>query len=62
VIEGRYRIVPAGDGRWILKLDSTQRLSSRFNWYASFWTDRVMGHLQNYILRIIRDRCEQVVD
>ena len=60
VTEGRYRIEPSGDGRWLLRLDSTQRLSTRFNWYASFWTDRVMAHLQNYILRIIRDRCERV--
>lgn len=61
VTEGRYRIEPAAGGRWILKLDSTQRLSTRFNWYASFWTDRVMLHLQDYILRIIRERCERVM-
>lgn len=60
VTEGRYRIEPSSDGRWRLRLDSTQRLSTRFNWYASFWTDRVMAHLQNYILRIIRERCERV--
>lgn len=58
VLDGRYAIQPLPDGSCILYLDSHERLSTRYNWYASLWTDGIMHHLQTYILRIIRGRCE----
>jgi hypothetical protein len=36
-----------------------RRLSTRFNGYAGFWTDFIMRDTQQYILEIIRDRCEE---
>jgi hypothetical protein len=58
VLEGHYNIQEMPDGGFRLNLDSTERLTTRFNWYSSFWTDQIMRHLQLYILRIIKSRCE----
>ena len=59
VLEGTYRIEPLGPGRVILHLSSDQRLSTRFNFYSHLWTEALMADLQNYILRIIKTRCEK---
>ena len=58
VLNGSYEIQPAGNGDVILRLTSQQRLSTRFNFYSHFWTEYLMTDLQNYILRIIKARCE----
>lgn len=58
VLEGHYSIEPLGEGRVRLHLVSSERLDTRFNGYAGLWTDGVMRHLQTYILRIIKERCE----
>ncbi len=58
VLDGRYAIEELGDGRVRLHLTSRQRLSTRFNFYAHFWTRWLMADLQNVILRVIRERCE----
>ncbi|HSH01180.1 MAG TPA: hypothetical protein VLL52_01590 [Anaerolineae bacterium] len=58
VIAGRYDIEPQADGTVILHLTSDHYLQSRFNRYGSFWTDYIMRDLQNYILRILKDRAE----
>ena len=58
VIDGAYTIEPLTDGRVLLHLSSHHRLSTRFNVYGGAWTDYVMRDLQNYILRIIKARCE----
>lgn len=59
VLEGRYALEPLRDGKVRLHLDSIERLSTRFNGYAGLWTDAIMHHLQTYILRIIKERCEK---
>jgi hypothetical protein len=58
VLNGCYEIQDVGNGSVILKLTSQQRLSTRFNFYSHFWTEFLMADLQNYILRIIKARCE----
>jgi hypothetical protein len=58
VLEGEYRIEPSGPGKVILHLSSQHRLSTRFNSYAGFWTDFIMRDTQEYILEIIKRRCE----
>ncbi len=58
MLEGDYEIEPIGSNKVILHLSSTQRLSTRFNAYAGLWTEAVMRSIQNYILVIIKQRCE----
>jgi hypothetical protein len=59
VLTGTYWIEDIGNGNVILHLSSSQRLSTRFNFYSHFWTDYLMADLQNYILGIIKQRCEK---
>ncbi|HKW31093.1 MAG TPA: hypothetical protein VJT54_17345, partial [Verrucomicrobiae bacterium] len=59
VLTGTYWIEDVGNDDVILHLSSSQRLSTRFNFYSHFWTDYLMADLQNYILGIIKKRCEQ---
>lgn len=59
VLHGTYRIQTLGPGHVILHLSSDQRLSTRFNFYSHLWTEALMADLQNYILRIIKNRCEK---
>jgi hypothetical protein len=61
VLRGTYRIEVLRDGTCRLHLNSVERLSTHLNWYAGFWTDSIMRHLQNYILQIIRNRCQRAV-
>ena len=61
VLDGMYEIEAREDGTVRLHLSSRQRLSTRFNWYASLWTERVMSELQTYILRIVKRRAESGV-
>jgi hypothetical protein len=58
VLEGEYQIEELGPGLVRLHLSSNQRLSTQFNSYAHLWTEYLMGDLQNYILKIVRNRCE----
>jgi hypothetical protein len=37
------------------------RLSTPFNLYSHFWTAYLMADLQNYILQIIKRRCEREI-
>jgi hypothetical protein len=58
VLSGTYWIEDIGNGDVTLHLSSEQRLSTRFNFYSHFWTEYLMANLQNYILEIIKKRCE----
>lgn len=58
VLDGTYEIEPRTDGTCILHLSSTHRLSTRFNWYAGWWSEWVMDQIQGSILDVIRRRCE----
>jgi hypothetical protein len=58
VLSGTYAIEVLGPGQVRLLLSSDQRLSTGFNIYSHLWTEALMADLQNYILRIIKHRCE----
>lgn len=58
VLNGTYEIESAGGNLCILHLSSTHRLSTRFNWYAGWWSEWVMNQIQGSILEVIRNRCE----
>jgi len=57
-LNGRYVIEPLANGEVRLHLSSEHRLSTRFNFYAGWWTDWVMRSTQNYILAVVKARCE----
>lgn len=57
-LEGGYEVEELEEGRIHLHLYSEYRLSTRFNFYASLWSDFLMRDIQNNILRVIKDRCE----
>ncbi|HEV7517343.1 MAG TPA: hypothetical protein VGR07_13665, partial [Thermoanaerobaculia bacterium] len=58
VLEGVYEIEPVAPGRVILHLASTHRLSTHFNAYSGLWTDLILRNVQEYILEILKRRCE----
>jgi hypothetical protein len=58
VFDGGFWIEPLGPDRVVLHLSSQHRLSTHFNFYGGLWTDWVMRDLQNYILSVIKARCE----
>jgi hypothetical protein len=58
VLHGEYRIEPLPNGEVDLQLSSEERLSTDFNGYAGMWSDAVMASLQQSILEVIRQRCE----
>jgi uncharacterized protein YndB with AHSA1/START domain len=58
VLRGEYEIEPLAPGRVVLHLASTHRLSTRFNLYSGLWTDFIMRDVQEYILEILKRRCE----
>jgi hypothetical protein len=60
VLDGAYQIEELGDGVVRLHLSSRQRLSTGFNFYSHLWTEYLMARLQNYILEVIKIRCELV--
>jgi hypothetical protein len=59
ILDGAYTVEPLGEGRVRLLLTSRHRLSTRFNFYGGLWPDYVMRDLQNYILQVIKARCER---
>lgn len=58
VLDGTYRIEPVGPDRSVLILESTQRLSTRFNGYTQLWTNFFMSDIQQRILEVIKQRSE----
>lgn len=58
VLDGTYEIEARADGTCILHLESTHRLSTRFNVYTGWWSEWVMDQIQGSILEVIRKRCE----
>ena len=59
VLDGRYVIEPAGEGRVILHLSSRHRLNTHLGRYASWWSEQVMDEIQGNILEVIRKRTEE---
>jgi hypothetical protein len=63
MLSARYSIEPVGDGTGdgtvILTLESTHRVSTRFNEYSGAWTEFILADLQGYLLRIVKERAER---
>ncbi|MFT7668456.1 MAG: hypothetical protein ACI8X5_001149 [Planctomycetota bacterium] len=57
VLIGAYEI-EACEGGVLLHLRSELRVSTRFNFYASFWADLIMASIQDNILGVIKRRAE----
>ena len=62
-LEGTYEIKPHPklSDRVTLHLSSQYRLSTHFNFYASWWGDWLMEDIQNNILNVIQQRVQQRV-
>lgn len=56
--EARFEIEPRPQGGVVLHLSSRHRLTTPFNWYSSFWSDRVMQDIQETICRVVKGRSE----
>lgn len=58
VLDGTYVIEPVTGDSCRLHLTSQHRLSTRFNAYAGWWSERVMDQIQSSIMEVIRARAE----
>jgi hypothetical protein len=59
VLQGTYQLIPDDDGRATrLVLTSRHRVSTRFNPYAGWWANRIMGSIQRNILAVLKRRAE----
>jgi hypothetical protein len=59
VIDAQYILEPQANGSVLVRLISHERVTTRFNGYATLWTDFLMNDLQDGILRVIRARAEK---
>lgn len=59
VLAGGYRIEPLDAQRVRLHLESQHRISTRFNFYTSLWSDALMSEIQRNILVVIKARAEK---
>ena len=58
VLDGLYEIEPLSSTECRLHLTSHHRLTTRFNQYAAWWSERIMDEIQGSILEVIRTRAE----
>ena len=58
VPQASYELEPLSNGKVMLHLSSSHRLTSRFNDYGGLWTSWGMAEFQNQILQVIKERCE----
>lgn len=58
VREVGYTLEPLEGGRTRLRLQSTHRLSTHFNFYGGPWTDFLMRDLQQQILHVLHQRAD----
>ena len=59
VLDGRYELEPIGEGRTRLVLTSRHRVTTRLNFYAGWWADRVMRSVQHNLLAVLKARAER---
>ena len=58
VLDGIYEIEALSPTTTRLHLTSHHRLSTRFNAYAGWWSEKIMNQIQGSILEVIRQRAE----
>ena len=59
VLDGIYEIEPLSPTTCRLHLTSHHRLSTRFNAYAGWWSEKIMDQIQGSILEVVRQRAER---
>jgi hypothetical protein len=59
VLDGRYEIESLSSTTSRLRLTSHHRLTTRFNAYAGWWSEKIMRQIQGSILEVIRARAEK---
>ncbi len=57
--EATYCLTPMADGKTKLTLTSTYRLTSKVNFYGSFWSDLIIHDFQHRLLNVISNRCTE---
>ncbi|MDI9857747.1 hypothetical protein [Flectobacillus roseus] len=58
VLNGTYELEKLGNNSYRLHLFSNFKLTTTFNFYASWWTKNIMKDIQNNILQIEKQRAE----
>jgi hypothetical protein len=58
VIDGTYELQKLNDHTYRLRLYSHFKLTTTFNFYASWWAGWIMKDIQNNILQVIKERVE----
>lgn len=58
VLSGTYELEKLNENRYRLHLYSTFKLTTTFNFYASWWAKNIMKDIQNNILQIEKQRAE----
>ena len=58
ITEAGYQIEVIDESHVRLKLDSSYRLSTNFNFYGAFWADWIMHDFQSYVLQTVKQRSE----
>lgn len=58
-LDGSYALQPREDGGTHVVLVSRHRLSTRFNAYASLWSDAILRSVQASILDVVAERAER---
>jgi small basic protein len=58
VLNGTYELEKLTDNTYRLHLYSHFKLTTTFNFYASWWARWIMKDIQNNILQVVRDRAE----
>jgi hypothetical protein len=60
VLDGTYELQPLNDSSYRLHLYSHFKLSTTFNFYASWWAGWIMKDIQKNILEVIKARAEEI--
>ncbi len=60
IMDATYVLEPVGDNQVMLHLSSRHRLTTNFNFYGGLWTDWMLRDFQDYVLGIVKARCEAV--
>jgi hypothetical protein len=58
ILDATYVLEPVGDHQVLLHLSSSHRLTTNFNSYGGLWTDWMLRDFQDYVLSIVKARCE----
>ncbi len=58
VLDANYTLEVVGENQVLLHLSSRHRLSTNFNFYGGIWTDWMLRDFQDYVLGIVKARCE----